>query len=153
GSDPVKSNLFDAFLLDRQDVANNLAANNPYSDKSNLKTGGTDGYSLNQQDVLLGAFYRTYTGRNIKDYNTRHIFPQMPLPNWTVTWDGLGKLPAFKKTFRSITVRHAYRSNYMINAYTNNLLYNQEDAFSQDQRMPIAVASGTNPVNLNFVPF
>jgi len=43
-----------------------------------------DGYSDNQQDVLLRAFYKTYTGRDIKNFSTTNIFPKTPLPNWTI---------------------------------------------------------------------
>ncbi|MFO0435529.1 MAG: hypothetical protein ACK5ZT_09840, partial [Sphingobacteriaceae bacterium] len=66
---------------------------------------------------------QTYTGQKIKNYSTSNLFPTIPLPNWTVTWDGLGKIKPLKKTFRSITVRHAYRSTYNIAGYSNNLLY------------------------------
>src|SRR6185503_11240156 len=107
------------FLLERRNVANILGSQNSLSAGEQVYTvigrnglperkSYIDGYQDNQQDVLMGAFYRTYTGRNIKNYSTRNIFPKVPLPNWMVTWDGLGKEPAFKKHFMSITIRHTY---------------------------------------------
>jgi cell surface protein SprA len=72
---------------------------------------------------LLGAFYQTYTGGKLKGVGTEKMFKQIPLPNWNVSWDGLGKLKFFKKVFQSITVRHAYRSTYTLGGYANNLLY------------------------------
>lgn len=72
------------------------------------------------------------------------------MPNWTITWDGLGKIPLFKKTFRSITVRHGYRSAYNINGFTNNILYSGTD---QTARAPITVSSGSSVLNSNFVPY
>ncbi|MBL7932288.1 MAG: cell surface protein SprA, partial [Bacteroidia bacterium] len=150
GSDPVKSNLFNAFLEERGNIARELSAKNDSSNKS--ITTHYDGYSLNQQDVLVGAFYRTYTGRDIKDYSTKNVFPKVPLPNWNITWDGLGKLPAAKKLFSSIQVRHAYRSSYNISGFTNNLLFNPNGT-TQDQRMPVAQTIGTLQVRPNFVPY
>lgn len=146
GNDPVKSKLFDEFLLERQNLSRDLADANAVSTKSITTGVGYDGYSYNQQDVLLGAFYNTYTGRKIDGYNTRRIFPQMPLPNWTVTWDGLGKIPAFKKIFRGITLRHGYRSTYNINNFTNNLQFNQNDPFNQNFRKAVnGVNNGASP--------
>ena len=165
GKDPIESNLFKEFLSTRADVANELAAKNDINNvnhpgfsngrilvpatSSTSATSYVDGYSNNQQDVLLGAFYRTYTGRNIKNYNTQNIFPKTPLPNWTITWDGLGKIPTLKKTFKSIMVRHTYKSTYNINGYANNILYNTA-AGTQNERMPVSTSS---VVSSNFVPY
>ncbi|MBL7919619.1 MAG: cell surface protein SprA [Bacteroidia bacterium] len=159
-----ESSLFDEFLLVRRDVAKELGQANAYSTSNPTGSTGTytytnllgktesyvDGYQDNQQDVLLGAFYRTYTGRNIKNYSTKNIFPTVPLPNFTISWDGIGKLSVFKKTFRSITVRHGYRSSYNIAGYTNNLLFTGD---AQTARAPVSVASGSTTLNSNFVPY
>lgn len=155
GSDPINSKLFEQFRSERGNIAEQLASQNHtagYTAATLHDTAGIaykDGYSNNQQDVLLGAFYNTYTGRKVKNYSTTNIFPTVPLPNWTITWDGLGKLPLFKKTFKSITVRHGYRNSYSINGYSNNLLFNA-DAKTQDQRAPITPIAGTNA---NFVSY
>ena len=153
GNDPLASDLFDEFRLSRPDYAKALAEGNPNSGKYITvgDTGYWDGYSNNQQDVLLQSFYEVYTGQKIDNYSTSNIFPKVALPNWTATWDGLGKLPIFKKTFSSITVRHGYRSLYNINAFSNNVLY--DDERGQYARMPVSVASGTTPVSQNFVPY
>ncbi|MCC6370440.1 MAG: cell surface protein SprA [Bacteroidia bacterium] len=162
GKDPVRSKIFDEFLADRFNVARQLAtanskANGGFSDGEISATPSTstsagnpgyvDGYSVNQQDVIIHSFYRNYTGRSIKGYNTQNIFPTIPLPNWSVTWDGLGKIKALKKHFRGIILRHNYRSTYSINAFSNNLLFNA-DGKSQDKRVP--VSTGTTSTN-NFV--
>jgi cell surface protein SprA len=156
GADPVNSKLFNDFLLERQQVARELSAKSvDPNHKGLISTPGErayyDGYSENQQDVLLGAFYRTYTGRDIKGYSTRNIFPKTPLPNWNVTWDGLGKLAPLKKKFRSVTLRHSYRSSYMINGFSNNILFNTNGA--QVERMPVSVSSGTTTLEPNYVSY
>lgn len=157
GRDLVNSNLFEEFRAERRNVAKALGEKKGATTYTYLTAQGTtasyiDGYGDNQQDVLMGAFYRTYVGRDIKDYNTKNIFPSTPLPNWTVTWDGLGKLKAAKKLFSGITVRHAYRSSYTISGFSNNLLFNP-DGVTQDQRMPVATSVGTVQIRPNYVPY
>ncbi|WP_317899480.1 T9SS outer membrane translocon Sov/SprA [Aurantibacillus circumpalustris] len=161
GGSLINSKLFDEFRLTRRDVANELGrANDNYQTSVINYTATTatgtvpasyvDGYTDNQQDVLLGAFYRTYTGRNIKNYSTTNIFPTVPLPNWTVSWDGLGKIKQVKKIFTGITLRHAYKSTYSINGFSNNLYFREDGR--QIERMPVSQTSGTTSINSNFVP-
>lgn len=148
----VESDLFKEFLLVRQDYAQQLAGENPNSGgvytytSGGLQRTGYDGYSETQQDVLMGAFYETYTGRKIKNYNTKNIFPGMPLPNWTISWDGLGKIKSLQKIFRSITLRHSYKSNYTVGGFSNNLLYGEKNG-SQFDRSP--VQNPLQPSNFN----
>jgi len=160
----LESPLFEEFKLERDNIANQLANENPNSIRNPNNAIGTftaisgtgqnttvvtyrDGYSDNQQDVLIGAFYNTYTGNKIKNYSTKNLFPTIPLPNWTITWDGLGKIKSLQKTFRSITVRHGYRSTYNVAGYSNNLLFSGEN---QITRSPVA-----DPItgNSNFNPY
>ena len=91
----VESELFKEFLVGRADYAQQLSEGNT-ANSSGLQTNGLgkpyyDGYNPTQQDVLMGTFYETYTGRKIRNYSTKNIFPSFPLPNWTISWDGLGK--------------------------------------------------------------
>lgn len=156
----VNSKLFSEFLSERRNVANELGAANPNSQGEVKYTASSlsnqvsyiDGYQDNQQDVLFGAFYRTYTGRKIKNYSSTNPFPVIPLPNWNISWDGLGKIPIMKKKFRSVTVRHSYRSGLNVNGFSNNLLFNT-DGSTQNQRYPVSVTSGTVPLTSNFVPY
>jgi len=158
GNKGIDSKLFTDFLNERRNVANELGAANPFNNDTPLKytkpNGDTasyiDGYQDNQQDVLLGAFYNTYTGRKMKNYSTKNIFPAIPIPNWTITWDGLGKIPGAKKIFRSITVRHGYRSSYNISGFSNNILFTGD---AQSARMPVSVSSGATALSNNFVPY
>lgn len=157
GNSLVNSKLFEEFRLERQNVARELGENNKtyatqtftYINSQGRVASYVDGYTENQQDVLLGAFYRTYTGRDIKDYSTSNIFPTIPLPNWTVSWDGLGKLKPLKKIFNGITVRHAYRSTYSISNFANNLYFNTNG--NQDQRVIVNQTGGSGSINPNFV--
>ena len=161
GGGGVNSELFNQFQSQRQNTALLLAEKNPYNLEAmqtytvvkmlngrpdTLKAAYYDGYSDNQQDVLLGTFNSVYAGKSLDKFDTKNIFPAIPLPNWNITWDGLGKLEGLKKTFRSITVRHNYRSSYQLSNFSNNVLYAGSD---QTARSPIS-ASNLNP---NFVPY
>lgn len=153
----VESNLFQEFLIARQDQASQLSAGNPNS--SGLQTNGLgkpyyDGYNQTQQDVLMGAFYETYSGKKIRNYSTKNIFPGMPMPNWTITWDGLGKIKSLQKIFRSITLRHSYKSTYSIGGYSNNLLFIGDNGGNTISRSPVQnpVINGTAESS-NFTPY
>ncbi|MDI1355241.1 MAG: cell surface protein SprA [bacterium] len=160
GKDPVNSTLFDDFLLSRYNMALDLQSKNGENSKGTqtyTNTAGkvittVDGYSDNQQDVLLGTFNSIYADKSTKNYDTKNIFFKTPIPNWNITWDGLSKVPALKKTFRSITVTQAYRSTYNLNNFNNNILFNP-DGVTQDRRMPVAVTSGSTELSRNFVPY
>ena len=39
------------------------------------------------------------------------------LPNWSVTYDGLGRLPWMKDHFKAVTLTHAYTCKYAIGSY------------------------------------
>ena len=69
-------------------------------------------------DVLVPAFLAAYTGR---DANRVSLNPFLGilriLPNWSVTYDGLGKLPWMRDHFKSVTLTHAYTCKYAIGSY------------------------------------
>ncbi|MFT6027447.1 MAG: cell surface protein SprA, partial [Bacteroidia bacterium] len=54
---------------------------------------------------------------------TTSPFPRIPLPNWRVNYDGLGKIPFMKKLVRNLTLGHAYRSTYSVSSFTTNLSF------------------------------
>lgn len=132
--------LFSQFLQNRSIVAERLAAANPsdYSDLMVLDsmTGQyfPAGYSPNQQSVLLTSFLATYLG---EEAATRSFSPflKMPLPNWSINYNGLNKVQFLRKWFTNITLSHRYSSTYSIgsfytdaaiSAYAGNYEYGQE---------------------------
>jgi cell surface protein SprA len=82
--------------------------------------GGGDGYGKNQQDVVVLAFMDSYVHKKSKNLDRSSLFPAIPMPNWSVTYDGIGKLSFLKPVFKSIIVSHAYRSTMSIGGFTNN---------------------------------
>ena len=95
--------------------------------------GGVDMYS---SDVLIPAFLAAYTGRNAKRASL-DLIPGMlsMLPNWSLTYSGLSKLPFLSKYFKSFNLTHAYKSVYAIgsfNTYNSYMEFMNERGFIED---------------------
>ncbi len=120
-----REKTFQTFLDDRANISARLGAKNPNSNGS--INGFADGYNATSQDVLIPAFLAAYAGKNTNN-STLSAFPKIPLPNWRATYDGLSKIEAIKKYFKSFTLSHAYRSTYSVGGYQSNLLFIDEDA-------------------------
>ncbi len=75
--------------------------------------GGVNPYSA---DVMVPAFLKSYTAMGGSGLS---IFPALSrlLPNWTVRYSGLGRLPWFRDVFKSVNLNHSYRSIYAVGAY------------------------------------
>ena len=87
------------------------------------------GFGENSQQVLLPAFIAAYSGKNPTKVNTG-LFRNIPIPNWTLRYNGLMKLDWFKKNFSSFVVSHGYKSSYTISSFTNNLQYDENASFT-----------------------
>ena len=69
-------------------------------------------------DVLVPAFLSAYTGRDASQVSLNPFLGILSiLPNWSVTFDGLGKLPWIRDHFKSVTLTHAYTCKYAIGSY------------------------------------
>lgn len=66
-------------------------------------------------DVMIPAFLSAYCGGS-----SLKIFPSIMkmLPNWRVTYSGLGKLRFMKPIFKSFNINHAYQSVYSVGSYS-----------------------------------
>ena len=74
--------------------------------------------SSNSADVLVPAFLSAYTGRDASRMNLNPFLGILKiLPNWSVTFDGLGRLPWMRDHFKSVTLTHAYTCKYAIGSY------------------------------------
>lgn len=91
-------------------------------------------------EVMIPAFLNAYTATR----SGSDIFPSIlkMLPNWSISYGGLSKLPKMKKVFKSFNLKHAYKSVYSVgsyNTFTNYMEYMNGMGFIND------VATG-NPV-------
>jgi cell surface protein SprA len=122
--DDHTSVVFEQFLNNRAVLSGRLGADNPYSTGVN-SDGFADGYSRTSQEVLIPAFIAAYTGKNAGNSSTS-IFPQLPLPNWRIQYDGLTKFEKVRKRFKTVTIGHTYRSTYSVSGFLTNLSYHQD---------------------------
>lgn len=134
--DSSNSPVYDLFLANRNTISqrlrDNKAANDPTyvgnfitaADDSTGTREGYDGYSYNSAEVLVPAFLAAYGGMDPSEVvmNGR---PDLPMPNWNVNFNGLMKIPWFKKNFQTFTLTHTYKSMYTMNSYQSNMLLQQ----------------------------
>lgn len=81
--------------------------------------GSVDKYSA---DVMVPAFLNAYTSMGSHNLS---IFPTLSrlLPNWTIRYSGLTKLPLFANLFKSVNINHSYKSIYAVGAYSSYSTY------------------------------
>ena len=116
------SATFDQMLNNRQSVSTVLGSHNTNS--SILNNGYYDGYDGSQQQVVLGSFLTSYTNNGINEKNINPI-KNVPLPNWSINYNGLTKLPAMKKLAKNFVVRHGYSSSVSVAGLQTNLKANE----------------------------
>ncbi|HEX4886860.1 MAG TPA: cell surface protein SprA [Luteibaculaceae bacterium] len=109
--------VFDNLLANTFEISKRQAADNGISDLID-STGYYDGYNKTNQDVMIPAFLAAYTGKNASKQRL-NPFNQASLPNWRINYDGLSKIPALQKYFRTVTLSHSYRSTYNTSFVTN----------------------------------
>lgn len=138
------SDAYDQFLANREIIsrrrAEAYAQTNPdyipeitgSPDSANF---GYDRFSYTSQGVMIPAFIAAYLGEDAEtmsldpDRNLGILLPNrgIPLPNWRLTYDGLGKLKKFRKIFSSFVVNHAYIANYTVGGFNTNLQRQQRE--------------------------
>lgn len=127
-SDNYSSEVFKTFQRYRNIISNRLgkerqkiAGINNYDPNIFNETGGTNGYGLTTQDVLIPAFYAAYGGLNPEKV-TLSKFPSIwnIKPNWRLNYDGLTKIDFIKKYARSVSLTHSYTATYNIGNYLSN---------------------------------
>ncbi len=74
-----------------------------------------DAYSA---DVLVPAFLSTYT---LGAGSSLSLFPALTrlLPNWSIRYAGLSKLPWLRDHFKSVNLNHAYKSVFAVGSYNS----------------------------------
>ena len=95
--------------------AGTALAGKPFS----AENGGVSRYSA---DVMVPAFLSAYTEMGDGGLT---IFPSLShlLPNWTLRYSGLSKLPWLRDVFKSVNISHAYKSVYAVGSYASYSTY------------------------------
>ena len=133
--DNFSSEVFTQFLANRNIMANRIQQRyaNVLYPSDGFMTGGdyaalrgqtydasNGGVNKNSADVLVPAFFAAYTGRDIHNVKFNPFLSILNiLPNWSVTFDGLGRIPWLRERFKSITLTHAYTCKYAIGSYSS----------------------------------
>ena len=131
-SNNYESRAFQNMLDNREIIAQRLEEK--YAGTIYPTTGFMQGHSLggrtydpanggvnrNSADVLIPAFFAAYSGHDASS-QTLDLFPGYlsMLPNWKITYDGLGKLKSMQKYFRSFTLSHSYQCTYNVGSYSS----------------------------------
>ena len=129
-----QSNVFQKLLNNREVIASrirNRYTGQKYPDVGfisetvyrNTEYSPNNGVAgLNSVDVMIPAFIAAYTNKDPKKVGLT-AFPSITsmLPNWTISYEGLIKLPFIARNFKTFTIRHAYNSTYNVGNYTSYL--------------------------------
>ncbi|MBK5285300.1 MAG: cell surface protein SprA, partial [Bacteroidia bacterium] len=120
-----------AFVADEKDYSNATFTEFDRNRAVISQRLGTNGYGPTQQDVLTYSFLAAYSGN---DANSMKLdqFPNIPLPNWRITYDGLGKMKWAQQYVSQVNLSHAYRSTYNVNSFTGNLSYAESNGSARD---------------------
>jgi len=137
--DEIK-NLFQRFEDNRLVISQRLGMG-IHSDSILAEEGYTFGYGRNQQDVLIPAFLAAYTEQDPNSVKL-NIFATRPRLNWTVSYDGLSKMPKLRDLFQEFRLTHGYRSTLTVNNYSTGIRY--LDGVAEGNPDPV------NPDNGNF---
>ncbi|NUY81600.1 cell surface protein SprA [Flavobacterium sp. MAH-1] len=132
-SDENFSSAFQDFRENRIIIANRLATS--FYGTTSFPTNPTDGFPVgfgkNSQAVLLPAFLAAYTGFGIgnsgygeaaKDISLSS-FRDIPIPNWTIKYNGLMRYKFFRDKFKRFSLQSNYRASYTINSFRSNFEY------------------------------
>jgi len=119
------SQTFETLLNKRQEVSNLLGSQNKNS--TSTINGYNDGYDGSQQEVVLGAFLAAYTNKGVNDKNINPI-KNLPLPNWSVNYNGLTKMKFMKKIAKNFVIRHSYSSSISVSGLQTNLKATEDNS-------------------------
>ena len=132
----VTQKLYNNYNNDSKLISARLARqNNPIGQP--LQAHQTDkgyfaGYGRTNAEVAIPAFMAAYTGQD-PDKVKLDIFKTVPLPNYKLTYNGLGKLKGLKEKVQSINISHGYKSQLQLNSYnTNTPDFDRNDVYRLD---------------------
>lgn len=164
---------FELFNMYRNTVANNI--NRRYENTLYPNDGFISETTLGGQpfdpangavkptsiDAMIPAFLAAYSNRPLSGVSS--IIPALwdLLPNWTVSYDGLTRIPFIAKNLQKVTLNHSYQNIYSINSYTSFASFVANDqgiGFVKDIKTGLPVPSSgydiaAVTITENFAPF
>lgn len=127
--------IFDNMLEYRETMSERVADNSELSEYSigehEKYPGYKQGFGPTSADVLIPAFLAAYSGRD-PNQQKLNVLDELPKLNWRVSYNGLGKIPALKKYFKTVTTSTGYTSNLSVGGYVNNQRYKTPDEIDEE---------------------
>jgi cell surface protein SprA len=148
------SKFFNQFDQNRRIISERLFNGNPNAatlvpNAGLLANGFYNGYTGSSQDVLIPAFLSAYGPYGVGSVGL-NAFPQLPMPNWQVNYNGLSEIWWLKDIVKTVTITHGYKSTYTTN-YLYNLNYRETGGSASSFVRVDSVAGDPNP-RYNFQP-
>jgi cell surface protein SprA len=143
------SDVFQQFHDNRKVISSRLgqdAARPSLGDSA----GFSRGYGHNSQDVLIPALLAAYSGTDAKDIALTP-FPQIPMPNWSITYTGFSKMAFVKEYASNVTLKNAYTSMYTVGGFQTILNDSETNVFSGDYTPQYQIRSVS--INERWGPF
>ena len=120
------SDAFDRFVASIPDFQRRVQAR--YEAAMRRINGSSSVGTVNQYsaDVLVPAFLDTYTSGS---GHSLDLFPALArlLPNWTLRYGGLSKIPWLAEHFKSVNINHSYKSVFAVGSYASYSSWQQLD--------------------------
>ncbi|MCK6609817.1 MAG: cell surface protein SprA [Bacteroidia bacterium] len=128
--------VFKQFERNRLEIAKRLAAEKGIV--SSHPDSFPDGYGGFQQDVLIPAFLAAYSGKSAGTFGLTP-FPNLPLPNWRVTYNGLSKLKWVKDFASNVNIQHSYQSTYTVGGFQTVMDTTRNTSVSNDFQPDVVI--------------
>ena len=117
----LSNQIWENLLSYRESISSLMSQANPNASNNLESSGYYTGYDSTQQDVIIGSFICAYLGETPNINNINPLSRRIPVPNWRITFDGIGKIKSLRKYIKKLSFTHAYRSNFSVGNYTTNL--------------------------------
>jgi cell surface protein SprA len=160
--EPLTNNVDSSASFDYlKDEARRLVSSRLASDYYNKtgtflsdSAGYYEGYGPTSQEVLIPAFLAAYGYRDARNVPLKAVQGLLSvMPNWKVTYDGLGRIEALQEVVNSITLNHSYRSTYTVGNYITNPYFTVDNSLgvpiAYDLQGNFMVEQNINTVTIN----
>ncbi len=155
--------MYDDFLEKRMEIAVQVARNKTGvtgvlpEDENNFPIG----FNGTSQEVLIPAFLNVYGGKSttVALTDVGELKDMIPVPNWTVRYDGLKDFKLWKKKVRTLSITSGYNSTYTVGSFSRNLLFDPlndpitglNSQYSYDAESPTDVTGKNFDASGNFI--
>ena len=93
----LSNQIWENLLSYRESISSIMSQANPNASNNLESSGYYTGYDSTQQDVIIGSFICAYFGETPNINNINPLSRRIPVPNWRITFDGIGKIKALRK--------------------------------------------------------